>query len=71
MKRTLQKKVGERIGKIFFKGKEVKDKDTFSLVMNNYRATGAGGFDMYKDLKVIKNYDKETSEILLDYFRKL
>lgn len=67
----LTKKVGERIGKIFFKGKEVKDKDTFSLVMNNYRATGAGGFDMYKNLRVIKNYDKETSEILLDYFRKL
>lgn len=69
--KDLTKKVGERIGKIFFKGKEVKDKDTFSLVMNNYRATGAGGFDMYKDLRVIKNYDKETSEILLDYFRKL
>lgn len=69
--KDLTKKVGERIGKIFFKCKEVKDKDTFSLVMNNYRATGAGGFDMYKNLRVIKNYDKETSEILLDYFRNL
>lgn len=69
--KDLTKKVGERIGKILFKGKEVKDKDTFSLVMNNYRATGAGGFDMYKNLRVIKNYDKETSEILLDYFRNL
>lgn len=69
--KDLTKKVGEKIGKIFFKGKEVKDTDTFSLVMNNYRATGAGGFDMYKDLRVIKNYDKETSEILLDYFRNL
>lgn len=69
--KDLTKKVGDRIGKIFFKGKKVKDKDTFSLVMNNYRATGAGGFDMYKNLRVIKNYDKETSEILLDYFRKL
>lgn len=69
--KDLTKKVGERIGKIFFKGKKVKDSDKFSLVMNNYRATGAGGFDMYKDLKVIKNYDKETSEILLDYFRNL
>lgn len=69
--KDLTQKVGERIGKIFFDGKEVKDSDKFSLVMNNYRATGAGGFDMYKDLKVIKNYDKETSEILLDYFRNL
>lgn len=69
--KDLREKVGERIGKIFFRGKEVKDNDKFSIVMNNYRATGAGGFDMYKDLKVLKNYDKETTEILLDYFRNL
>lgn len=67
----LKKEVGKRIGEIYFKGKEVKDSDKFSIVMNNYRATGAGGFDMYKNLRVIKNYDKEISEILLDYFRNL
>lgn len=69
--KDLTEKVGERIGKIFFKGKEIEDNDKFSIVMNNYRATGAGGFDMYKDLKVLKNYDKETTEILLNYFRNL
>lgn len=69
--KDLTEKVGERIGKIFFKGKEIEDNDKFSIVMNNYRATGAGSFDMYKDLKVLKNYDKETTEILLDYFRNL
>ncbi|MBS6721234.1 MAG: bifunctional metallophosphatase/5'-nucleotidase [Peptoniphilus harei] len=67
----LKKEIGKRIGKIYFKGKEIKDYDKFSLVMNNYRATGAGGFDMYKNLKVLKNYDIEISEILLDYFRNL
>ena len=67
----LKKEVGQRIGKIYFKGREVVDDDKFSIVMNNYRATGAGGFDMYKSLKVLKNYDKEISEILLDYFRNL
>lgn len=69
--KDLTKEVGKRIGKIFFKGKEIKDSDKFSLVMNNYRATGAGGFDMYKDLKVLKIYDKEVTEILLNYFRNL
>lgn len=70
-KLDLKKEIGKRIGKIYFKGKEIKDDDKFSLVMNNYRATGAGGFDMYKNLKVLKNYDREISEILLDYFRNL
>lgn len=69
--KDLTKEVGKRIGKIFFKGKEIKYSDKFSLVMNNYRATGAGGFNMYKDLKVLKNYDKEVTEILLNYFRNL
>ena len=67
----LKKEAGQRIGKIYFKGREVVDDDKFSIVMNNYRATGAGGFDMYKNLKVLKIYDKEISEILLDYFRNL
>ncbi|NMW85250.1 bifunctional metallophosphatase/5'-nucleotidase [Peptoniphilus sp. AGMB00490] len=68
---NLKKESGNKIGKIYFKEREIKDEDKFSIVMNNYRATGAGGFDMYKKLKVLKNYDKEISEILLTYFRNL
>lgn len=59
----------ERISNITFKGKPVKDGDKFKIAMNNYRATGAGNFDMYKDLKVVKSFDKEISEILIDAFR--
>ncbi|OLR65329.1 bifunctional metallophosphatase/5'-nucleotidase [Peptoniphilus porci] len=68
---NLKKESGNKIGKIYFKKREIEDEDKFSIVMNNYRATGAGGFDMYKKLKVLKNYDKEISEILLNYFRNL
>ncbi|MDD7352627.1 MAG: 5'-nucleotidase, partial [Peptoniphilaceae bacterium] len=68
---NLKKENGNKIGKIYFKEKEIKNEDKFSIVMNNYRATGAGGFDMYKNLKVLKSYDKEISEILLNYFRNL
>lgn len=56
---NLKKESGNKIGKIYFKEREIKDEDKFSIVMNNYRATGAGGFDMHKKLKVLKNYDKE------------
>lgn len=58
-----------RVSDIKFNGREVKDNDTFEIAMNNYRATGAGNFSMYKDLEVIKSYDKEVSEILIDAFR--
>lgn len=59
------------IGNIYYKGKKIEDTDRFSIVMNNYRASGAGGFYMYPHLKVLKTYDTEISDILLEYFRSL
>lgn len=64
---NLKKKLGKRIGRIFFKNKEIKDHDTLSIVMNNYRASGAGNFSMYKNLKVVKEINMEVSEILINY----
>lgn len=60
------KKVGERISNIMVKGIEVKEDDSFSIAMNNYRKTGAGGFDMYVNLKVLHSYEREISEILIE-----
>ena len=37
--------------------------------MNNYRATGAGGFDGYKACERVKEIQTEVSELLLDYLR--
>lgn len=65
----LKKDIGNRIGKIEFNGKTINDNDKFSIVMNNYRSTGAGNFPMYKNLKVVKEINMEVSEILIDYFK--
>ena len=58
------------VDSIKFKGEEIKDSDTFSLVMNNYRASGAGGYDFFKDCKVIKEIQTEMTEIIINYFEK-
>lgn len=58
-----------RVSDIKFNGREVEDSCTFKIAMNNYRATGAGNFLMYRDLEVIRSYDKEVSEILIHAFR--
>lgn len=60
-----------RIKNIYFNGEVVKDSDKFKIVMNNYRATGVSGFDMYKDLKVVKEINIELSQIVIDYFMSL
>lgn len=64
----LTKEVGNRVSSIKFKGKEVNDNDKLTLAMNNYRATGAGGYDFYRDCKVVGEVLKEMPDIIIDYF---
>lgn len=65
----LTKEIGNRVVSMKFKGKDVNNNDTFTLAMNNYRATGAGGYDFYRDCKVEGEILKEMPDIIIDYFR--
>lgn len=53
-----------------FNDKELKDEDKLTLVMNNYRASGTGGYEFYKNCKVIKEIQIEMTEIIINYFEK-
>ncbi len=53
-----------------FKDKEIAPTDTLKLVMNNYRYSGVGGYDMYPACPVIKEILTEIPEIIIDYFLK-
>lgn len=53
---------------IRFNGKDVKDNDKFTLVMNNYRASGAGGYEFFQECKVVKEIQSEMTEIIIEYF---
>jgi 2',3'-cyclic-nucleotide 2'-phosphodiesterase/3'-nucleotidase len=66
----LKKELGERLASLTFKGKDVEDDDTFTLAMNNYRATGAGGYPYYKDCKVVKDIQMSVSEMMIQYFEQ-
>ncbi|MDO4264994.1 MAG: bifunctional UDP-sugar hydrolase/5'-nucleotidase [Eubacteriales bacterium] len=61
------KPAGSRIVSLTRQGKPVEDTDTFSLCLNNYRASGAGGYEMYQGLKVIKEINTEMTELMIDY----
>lgn len=66
-KADLRKAVGERVFDVQFEGKPIQPLDTFTLCMNSYRATGAGGYEMYKDCPVIKEESFEMSELIINY----
>lgn len=66
----LTKEIGHRVTSVQFQGKEVLATDTFSLVMNNYRASGAGGYDFFTVCTIEKEILTEMPEVIMNYFKK-
>ncbi len=67
---TLNSNGTNSVDSVIFNGKEITDNDKFTLVMNNYRASGAGGYQFFKDCKIIKEIQIEMPEIIINYFEK-
>ena len=55
----LSQPVGSRIRNLQFRGKEVAPADSFTMAVNSYRATGAGGYGVIAGAPVV--YDKGES----------
>ncbi len=62
--------IGQRVKSITRSGVPVEDDHQFTLCMNNYRATGSGGYDGYLKCKRVREINTEVSEFLLDYLAK-
>lgn len=65
-----RKPVGERIENLTFNGLAVKNTDVFTLSLNNYRLSGAGGYEVYTECPLVKEINTEMVELLIDYFRE-
>lgn len=59
--------IGSRIISLKRNGQDVKDDDEFSLVINNYRAGGSGGFNMIKEAETLKEIQKGAVEVIGEY----
>lgn len=69
-KADLRKPVGERVFDVCFEGKLIQPEDTFTLCMNSYRATGAGGYEMYEGCPVVKEEAVDMSELIINYLEE-
>ncbi len=65
----IKKPFGERLASCKYQDHEIKDTDTFTLALNNYRASGGGDFEMLKDLKVIREIPLDIAELMIEYVR--
>ncbi len=66
------KEIGNRVVSLSYKGIDLlEDKEQkLSLVMNNYRASGTGGYEVFTKCKVLKSYQEDFQEVLINYFKK-
>ena len=65
-----RKPLGQKIQNVYVNSKPIDLKKTYRLVLNSYRATGAGGFDMFKGSKVIETYPVSYFELISDFVIK-
>lgn len=63
----LSRPEGERVARLTRNGREIAGDDVFSLVMCDYRATGAGDFDMYPACRRLREIQTEVSELIINY----
>lgn len=68
-KRDYYAPIGSRVKELKYQDIPVKEEDVFTICLNNYRASGAGEYPMYKDAKVIREINIGMSDLLMDYIQ--
>jgi len=66
--RDFHRPIGNRVLDLRYDNQDVTDDDRFTICVNNYRASGAGGYPMYPECPVIRELLTDMTEMLLDYF---
>lgn len=61
---------GERIELLQREGQDVRDDDTFTIAVNNYRAAGSGGFEMIAESETVAEYPESMVELIASYIIK-
>jgi 2',3'-cyclic-nucleotide 2'-phosphodiesterase (5'-nucleotidase family) len=58
--------IGSRITRLDYKGALVRDSDSFTMALNNYRQTGGGGYAMLSGAPVVYDKQQEIRQLLID-----
>ncbi len=61
--------IGQRLVKLTFNGSEVRSNQKFRLAVNNYRAGGGGGYEMFKNAKSVWKSTTEIRDYMIDFIR--
>lgn len=62
--------IGTRIIDLKYQGQDIKEDDTFTLALSNYRASGGGNFFMFKDCPIYKDVQTDMVTLIAEYLTK-
>lgn len=65
----LRRPVGDRIQNLTIRGRGVRATDTFTLAVNSYRQTGAGGYLMLRGAPVVYDKGENIRDLLVEEIR--
>ena len=66
----LNKPIGSRITRLDYKGAPVRDTDTFTLALSNYRQGGGGGFSMVAGSPTLKEVQMIVPQFLMEEVKR-
>lgn len=66
----VSKPFGERLETLTYNNVPIQDEDTFEVVLNNYRASGGGEFDMFPGKPIVKEIQQDTVELIHAHFER-
>lgn len=66
----ISKPAGERVLHLLYQGQPIEDTKEYDVVMNNYRASGGGDYEMYKGKPIIQEIMIDISELVTNYIEK-
>ena len=66
----ISRPVGQRVAELRFEGRPVRDDDSFTMALNNYRQSGGGGYDMIAGAEVVYDRGEDVRELLIEEVRR-
>lgn len=63
---NLHKPKGERITSLTFNGEALDPNKKYCVATSSYRASGTGGYDMFGEDKIIKEFPFGVTEMLIE-----
>ncbi len=61
--------IGQRVTSLLYHGQPVTGQDRFTICINSYRASGAGGYSMYPHCPVLREINTEMPDLILEFFK--